>query len=93
MRKYEVVFVFRSEEESFAKGKTYVIEELTRIGGKIEKEEDMGNRDLAYQIKKQTRGHYFLFELTLDPLKIVDVEGNFRLSPEILKYLFIKLDD
>lgn len=93
MRKYEVVFVFRTEDDSFGKGKTLAAEEFAKIGGKIEKEEDMGNRDLAYPIKKQTRGHYYLYELTLDPQKISEVERTFRLSSEILKYLFIRLDE
>ncbi len=93
MRKYEVVCVFRPEDDAFGKGKTFVLEEFTKAGGTVSKEEDMGSRDLAYPIKKQSRGHYYLFELSVDPLKIVEMDRSFRLSQEILKYLFIKLDE
>jgi len=93
MRKYEVVCVFRPEYDNFAKGKTFVMEEFSKAGATLIKEEDMGSRDLAYPIKKQTRGHYYLFELSVDPLKIADMDRAFRLNQELIKYLFIKLDE
>ena len=36
--------------------------------GEITKQEDMGVKFLAYEIKKQDKGHYVYFELKADPL-------------------------
>ena len=92
MRKYELVALFPSEEEIFRQGKEAVVAELAKNGAHDVKEEDMGDRPLAYQIKKKDRGHYILFRMNLDPQKIVPIERTFKLTPNLLKYLFVKVE-
>jgi len=93
MRNYEIVFVFKDDEEAYKKGKELVTEELTRIEAKITKEDDMGSRELAYPVKKETRGHYYVYFIEADPDKVTSTDRSFRLSKEILKYLFVKSGD
>ena len=90
MRKYEAILIYRAEDELLAKGKEILKTELEKAGAKVSKEDDMKLRDLAYPIKKQTRGHYFLYDLELDPQKVVEIEKVIKMSSEILKYLFVK---
>ena len=92
MRKYELVALFPSEEELFRQGKEAVVAELAKNGAHDVKEEDMGDRLLAYSIKKRDRGHYVLFTMDYDPQKIVQAERAFKLNQNLLKYLFVRAE-
>ena len=89
MRTYEVVFIFRQEIDHFTKGLDFVRNELKNHGANIVKEEDMGERNLAYPIKKQDRAHYILLNVEFDPSKVNEIDKSFKLQTEILKFLFI----
>lgn len=89
MRTYEVTFIFRSEEDFFKKGLEFVKGEFARVGASVQKEEDMGNRTLAYPIKKQATGHYVMFTVDFPQDKVTESDKLFRLQAEILKFLFI----
>jgi small subunit ribosomal protein S6 len=93
MRQYELVAVFPPEEENFRQGKEAIVAELAKQGAVDVKETDMGDRQLAYTIKKKDRGHYILFTMGFDPQKIDPAEKMFKLNPNLLKYLFVRADD
>ncbi len=92
MRQYELVAIFPSEEDLFRLGKETVAAELVKEGATEIKEDDMGDRQLAYVIKKRERGHYILYTMNLDPQKVTPIEKAFKLNPNILKYLFVKVE-
>jgi small subunit ribosomal protein S6 len=92
MRQYELVAVFPSEEELFRQGKEAVLAELGKQSAAEIKETDMGDRQLAYVIKKRERGHYVLFTMNLDPQRVMPAERTFKLNPNLLKYLFVKVE-
>ncbi len=92
MRQYELVAVFPPEEELFRQGKEAVVGELSKQGAADVKETDMGDRQLAYAIKKKERGHYILFTMNLDPQNITPAEKMFKLNPNLLKYLFVRVE-
>lgn len=90
MNKYEATFVLYSEEERFKKGLDQVKADLTKINAKIQKEDDLSIRELAYHIKKETRGHYFYMELEADPSAVAGISRNMNLNVDLLKYLFVR---
>jgi small subunit ribosomal protein S6 len=90
MRLYEVMFVFRPEDARFAEGKTFTKAEIEKAGFVIKNESDLGERELAYQVKKETKGHYYLYEVECPPDKISSLDATFHLKPEILKFLFTR---
>jgi small subunit ribosomal protein S6 len=90
MRKYEAIFIFRPEEEHLTQGKTTIKEEFQNSGITILQEEDMGERDLAYDIKKNTKGHYFCYKIQSEPDNLKSAGKNFKLKPEILKFVFFR---
>jgi len=92
MRQYELTVVFPTEEELFRQGKEAVAAELAKQDAHDLKEEDKGDRQLAYTIKKRDRGHYILFTMNLDPQRVVVAEKAFKLNQNILKYLFVKVE-
>ena len=93
MRKYELMTIFPLDEEKSSKGKEAVRNILTSFGAEIEKEELFGARDLTYEVAKQKRGRFFLFTLSLNPGKITEIDGAFKITPDLLKYLFVKLEE
>lgn len=93
MRNYEAVFIFRPEDENYKTGLASVTEELKKAGAVISKEEDMGPRELAYPIKKETRAHYYCFYAQINPESIIGIEKAVKLNKDVLKYLFVRKDN
>ncbi len=92
MRTYEVACVFHGDDVVFNRGKEAVKAELIKLGAQILGEEDMGQRNLAYPIKKETRGHYWIYFVDMDPAKAKQIEHAVRLTSELLRVLVIKKD-
>ncbi len=90
MRTYEMMCVFRPEDELFQKGKSAVTEELKKLNISITKEEDTGMRTLAYEINRQTQGHYYLYEFTAEPANADGIEDALRYQTELLRHLVVR---
>jgi small subunit ribosomal protein S6 len=89
MRHYEVACVFRAEEDVYNRGKEIVKNELAGLGASVTGEEDMGQRTLAYPVKKETRGHYLVFLADMDPAKAKLIEDTLKLKTELLKVMVV----
>ncbi len=92
MRNYDAVFIFRTEADAYKGGLEKVKEEFSKVGAVITKEDDMGDRELAYLIKKESRGHYYLFDVQLAPDSIAKIDKAVKLFNEVLKFMFVKRD-
>lgn len=90
MRSYELVSIFPTEEELFRLGKESVAAELVKQGAQNLKDEDMGDRPLAYPIRKKVRGRYVLFTMQFPGENVDTTEKMFKLNPNILRYLFVR---
>lgn len=90
MRKYELVTIFDVDVVSFDENKKFISDTLTNSSIKIENEQDMGQRELAYSIKDKKRGHYYLFNLETEQPDLIEVERAFKLHKGLLRYLFIR---
>ena len=93
MKKYELMTIYPIEDEKFKDGTEKVKAVLAQFGASVEKEESYGDRDLAYEIGKNKRGRFVLFIVKANPAKIVDINTQFRLNNNLLKSLFVKIDD
>lgn len=93
MKRYELMTIFPLDEEKSKKGADDVREALAKFGAEIEKEEPFGDRDLTYEVDKQTRGRFILFTMKLNPGKVTELDKTFKINMNLLKYLFVRLDD
>ena len=93
MRRYELTVIFPVEDDQHAAGREQLLNDFTANGVEIEKTDETGERDLAYEIKKRKRGKYVLFTIKSDPAKIADLDRVFKLNAHLLKYLFVKIED
>ena len=93
MKKYELMTIFPLEDEKSKKGAEDVKGTLTKFGAEIEEEKPFGDRDLTYEIKKQKRGRFVLFTMKLNPSKITEIDKEFKINMNLLKYQFFRIDE
>ena len=65
---------------------------IAEQGGKVEKREYWGLRNLAYRVKKNRKGHYVLFNIDCPPAAVSELERNMRINEDVLRYLTIKVE-
>jgi small subunit ribosomal protein S6 len=90
MYTYEATFILQSASELFEKGSAILKQEFESNGIKILKEENKGELDLSYPIKKNRRGKYLFFELEAPPQSLVALEKALKIKSEVLKFMFIR---
>ena len=92
MRRYELMVIFPLEEDQHKEGREKLLTDLGNNGVEIEKTDEIGDRDLAYEIKKRRRGRYVLFTIKADPVKITVLDRVFKLNVNLLKYIFVNIE-
>jgi small subunit ribosomal protein S6 len=92
MHQYELMVIFPLEEDQHKAGREQLLADLGAQGAEIEKTDELGDRDLAYEIKKRRRGKYVLFTIKLDPKKQAVLDKTFKLNANLVKYLFIRIE-
>ncbi len=70
---------------------TAVTKKLIGEDGKIDKEDLWGSKDLAYPIKKQTKGFFVHYEATTDPKNGKAIDKTLKLEEDILRYLLVRV--
>ena len=95
MRRYESVVILAPEmPDDDIRNFTEKYSELIKTnGGEIIKIEDWGFKRLAYLVKKKEKGRYILFDFVGVPALITELERQFKITEEVLKYLSVKIDD
>jgi small subunit ribosomal protein S6 len=91
MRRYETIVIAHpslSQEE-----RQPLFDKLTDLisdpQGLLVKVDEWGQKKLAYEIKKQTRGYYVLMEYCGDGVLVKELERNARLDDRALKYMTV----
>ena len=93
MNKYESIIIINpSVEEQGVKELTQRFTDLINKTGKIESVEDMGKRKLAYEVKKNKEGTYVLFNFEATPDSIVELERNYRITDEVIKFITVRTE-
>ena len=91
MRHYEICIIVHPDQSEqvpamIERYKNLVLEQ----GGKIERIEDWGRRQLAYPIQKLVKAHYVLLNVECSDATLADIENNFRFNDAILRHLVVK---
>jgi len=92
MRLYELMTVFPVEEDLQKEGTALLLGELEKAGAVIEKTDEIGDRDLAYEVRGKKRGKYILYTLKLEPAKISLLDKAFHLNANLIRYLFVRAE-
>ena len=92
MRKYEATIILNPNLSSKVDNFLNDFEKLLKDNSfNILKIEDIGRRQLAYSINNHNKGHYLIFNLEGDSLKLSEVENKIKYNETIIRYLFISV--
>ncbi len=94
MHIYESIFIINpnlSDEDTAGVIKK-MQDVVTKQGGEMIKFEDWGKKKLAYEIKKQKRGHYAFFQFKAAPAVIAELERTYKMTDTVIKFLSVKLE-
>lgn len=95
MNKYEIMFIVRPdmEEAEIRKTAEEAKKVLTDKNATIVEEKAMGQRELAYEIKKFNTGYYYL--LVVEASKEAEQEFNrvARINESLLRHLIVRVED
>ena len=91
MNKYEsVIIVNPNLEEESIKNLIKKFSDLINTDGNIISVEEIGKRRLAYEIKKQKEGFYIVIKFEAKPELIAELERNYRITDEVMKFIVVK---
>jgi small subunit ribosomal protein S6 len=94
MNKYEsVVIINPAVEDDKLKKLEKTFTDLINKQGKVEKVEEVGKKKLAYEIKKNAEGIYVEFYFEAEPELISELERNYRITDEVLKFIVIRVEE
>jgi small subunit ribosomal protein S6 len=95
MRKYEIIFVLRTDvpEEEAEKIIAQMQSVVTTTGGEIEKVEKMGRRSLAYAVARQREGNYVLFVVNGGGETVKEFERRLKVTDAVIKFLTVRVDE
>lgn len=95
MTNYEIMFIVKTTIESEKQKKT--IDAMKKIitdgKGKIVEAKEMGEKKLAYPIKKELNGYYFCLKVEATKEVVSEFDRRASIDETILRHLIIKLDE
>lgn len=94
MRKYEAMFILRPDLEEEKRNE--LIEKFKSIvasDGEVEEFNEWGVKKLAYEINKLKEGYYVLANFKANTDLPKELERNFRISDNVIRYMVINLEE
>ncbi|CAM2885402.1 30S ribosomal protein S6 [Helicobacter burdigaliensis] len=94
MRFYETMFVIKPTltQEEITQKIDFYKSAILNNGGQISATLDMGMRNLAYEIKKNKRGYYFVIYFKAEPKLVLELERLYRINEDVLRFIVIKYE-
>ncbi len=94
MNKYEsIIIISQNVEEEGIKALITKFTDLINTEGKVSEVTEMGKRKLAYEINKNKEAFYVLFTFEAKPELIAELERNYRITDEIIKFITVRKDE
>lgn len=94
MINYESMYILKpdlDEERKDAAVKRFA-DIVTANGGEISQIDEWGKRRLAYPINYINDGYYVLMTFTAPPELPKELERNYRISDDVMRYMVVNLD-
>ena len=93
MNKYDSVIIINPNvDQEGIKALISRFTDLINNDGKVEKVDELGLRKLAYNVKKFAEGYYAVFYFEANSDLIAELERNYRITDEIIKFMTVKKD-
>lgn len=92
MKTYEAVVIFTSDENPYREAREAVKKDFETAGITITKEEDQGEKLLAYPVGRHDRGRYVLYGIEGSAEALKTASRTLKLRAEVLKHLITRQD-
>jgi small subunit ribosomal protein S6 len=94
-RKYEVMFILRPDVVGEEADKLIAGFEatITKGNGKLVSSEKLGNRKLAYTVRKFNEGNYNLLTVEADGSLVAELERRLRVTEPVIKFITVRMDE
>lgn len=95
MNKYEIMFIVKAtmEEAQVKEAANNMKKIVEDLKGKVVSFKGMGERKLAYAIKKEISGYYFVMTIEATKEVVKEFDRKASIDESILRHLVIKLDE
>jgi small subunit ribosomal protein S6 len=90
MNTYELTVVTADKSVMEKVAKT-IKDKVKKAKGDVNKEEEWGDKMMAYPIKKNANGFYQHYVLTMEGKDQLELDLVMRIDEQILRYLFVKV--
>ena len=90
MNHYELIFIVNPQQSKESKLFDKCKDQISAVGGELHRAEDIGLRDLAYQIDDCSKGHYFLLNFECEPCNLKEIETLFKFNESILRSSLVR---
>ena len=95
MNKYEMMFIVKAtmEAEQVKATAEGVKKNAENKNSKVVDYKELGEKKLAYPIKKEINGYYFVMQLEASKEAVAELDRKTALDENVLRHLIIKLDE
>ena len=95
MNKYEIMFVVKPdmEEAEIRKTAESMKKVLTDAKAKVLEEKSIGQRELAYEVRKFTTGYYYLFVVEANAAAEEEFKRVARINENLLRHIVVKVEE
>lgn len=95
MNKYEMMFIVKAtiDEAKVSEVAENLKSVITSMKGEITDSKDMGQKKLAYPIKKELTGFYFVVNFNADNETVAELDRKARIDENVIRHMIIRLDE
>ncbi len=95
MRNYETIFIINPDlSEEDTKGIIDKVKEIIQtLQGEVLKIDEWGQKKLAYDVKKHSKGYFVLLHFMGTPQILTEIERNLQIMDSVLKHQTVRLDE
>lgn len=95
MNKYEMMFIVKAtmESENVKATAENMKKVVTDLKGNVVEYKELGEKKLAYPIKKELNGYYFVMQFEATNNAEAELSRKAGLDENILRHLIVRLDE
>ena len=94
MNSYDLLYIVKAdmEEEARAALISRFSDLIVAAGGEITESDEWGKKKFAYPINYVNEGYYVLVNFKSQPTLIAELERNFRITEDTVRFMIVKKD-
>lgn len=95
MNKYEMMFIVKTtiEEAAVKECAENLKSIITSMKGEITDSKELGNKKLAYPIKKEITGFYFVVNFNATNEIVNELDRKAKIDENVIRHMIIRLDE